>query len=80
MTDEKCYMCDEHTLMSPKQVAEYLGVRRESIYRWMGGVEKDGETIYLKAVYVGGNKGSTRISKQDLDTFMFDYKEATHAN
>jgi|TARA_R100000808_G_scaffold18334_1_gene40206 excisionase family DNA binding protein len=78
MTDEKCYICDEHTLMSPREAAKYLDVGRATIYRWMNGVEKDGKVIYLTAVYYGLNQ--IRISKQDLDKFKFDYKEATHAN
>jgi hypothetical protein len=41
----------------------------------MGGVEKDRGTIYLKAVSVGGDRGSVRLSKQELDQFMFDYKD-----
>ena len=79
MTDEDCAMCPEHTMLSPKMVAEYVGVDRETVYRWMNsGVEVNGETKYLQAAYFGPNQ--IRISKQDIDDFKVDYKEARNGN
>ncbi len=64
---EECVLCDEHRLLSVKEVIEILGVNRNTLYRWL----REGK---IEQVYLGPK--ITRVVSKDLMEFINKAKEA----
>ena len=62
----------ENKLLSLEQVAEHLGVHRDTVYKLV----RSGR---LPALQLGGRKAGWRVAEEDLQAFIDDSKAATVA-